>query len=62
MSLTSGSIHIVIHFAPAQWWQILAILGPYAVLLIAEIWWCIELIRIRRRNAAELPGLSRREE
>lgn len=56
---TSGPIHIIIHTAPAEWWLILAILGPYAVLLVAEIWWCIELIRIRKRQNAALRGLTK---
>jgi hypothetical protein len=57
-SLPSEPIHIIVHTAPAEWWQIVAALGPYAVLLAAEIWLCIELNRDRRRTAAELRGLS----
>jgi hypothetical protein len=56
--LPSGPIHIIVHTAPAEWWQIVAALGPYAVLLVAEIWWCIELNKDRRRTAAEFRGLS----
>jgi hypothetical protein len=61
-SLPSEPIHIIVHSAPAEWWQIVAALGPYAVLLVAEIWWCIELNRDRRRTAAELRGLSENRE
>lgn len=58
-SLTTGPIHIIIHIAPAEWWQILAVLGPYGVLLVAEIWWCIELNRIRKRQSAEFRKLAK---
>lgn len=52
-SLPPGPVHIIIHTAPAEWWQILAAVGPYGVLLVAEIWWCIQLGRNRRREEAE---------
>jgi hypothetical protein len=56
--LPPGPIHIIVHTAPAEWWQILAVLGPYGVLLVAVIWWCIELNKIRRQQAAELRALE----
>lgn len=57
-SLPYEPIHIIVHTAPAEWWQILGVLGPYGILLVAVIWWCIELNKIRSRTVAELRALS----
>ncbi|MBE4719860.1 hypothetical protein [Pseudarthrobacter sp. AB1] len=50
-----SSIDVIIHDAEAEWWQIVAALGPLVVLcavLIAAIGW----VALRRRTAAINPG------
>lgn len=44
-----GPIHIIVHTAPAEWWEIVAAIGPWIILLGALIVFCITEIAHQRK-------------
>jgi hypothetical protein len=50
---SSGRIDVIIHNADAEWWQIIAAIGPIVVILGAVLIWAIGWLTLRRRTVAD---------
>jgi hypothetical protein len=55
-------VEVIVHTSPAEWWQIVAALGPLAVLLGALLASLIGWRTLRQRTAADALALSQRRE
>lgn len=44
------TIDVIVRTDPAPWWQVLASVGPYLIIFLAEIVWIVLLIRANRRG------------
>lgn len=48
-----GRIDVIIHNADAEWWQIIAAIGPIVVILGGVLIWAIGWLRLQRRTVAD---------
>jgi hypothetical protein len=55
-------IDVVVHSSPAEWWQVLAALGPLAVLLGAVLAALIGWNTLRQRTAGDARALAQKRE
>lgn len=44
------TIGVIVRIDPAPWWQVLAAVGPYIIIFLAEIVWIVLLVRANRRR------------
>ncbi|MGY2746618.1 hypothetical protein ACQCSU_01420 [Pseudarthrobacter sp. O4] len=59
---TPSPIDVFVHTGPAEWWQLLAALGPLAVLLGAALAALIGWNTLRQRTAADARALTQKSE
>lgn len=57
-----GPVDVFVHAGPAEWWQIVAALGPLAILTGALLAALISWRTLRQRTAADALALSQRRE
>ena len=62
MTPPADPVDVVVHTGPAEWWQVLAALGPLAVLLAALIGAVISLHTLRQRAGADTAALAQKRE
>ena len=62
MTPSADPVDVFVHTGPAEWWQVLAALGPLAVLLAAVIGAVISLRTLRQRAAADTAALAQKRE
>lgn len=62
MTPSADPIDVFVHTGPAEWWQVLAALGPLAVLLAAVIGAVISLRTLRQRAVADTAALAQKRE
>lgn len=62
MTPSTDSADVFVHTGPAEWWQVLAALGPLAVLLAAVIGAAVSLRTLRHRALADSAALSQQRE
>lgn len=62
MTPSPAPIDVFVQTGPAEWWQVLAALGPLAVLLAAVIGAVISLRTLQQRAAADTAGLAQKRE
>ena len=62
MTPPADPVDVVVHTGPAEWWQVLAALGPLAVLLAALIGAVISLHTLRQRADADTAALAQKRE
>jgi hypothetical protein len=55
-------VAVVVQTGPAEWWQVLAALGPLAVLLAAAIGAAVSLRTLTQRAAADAAALAQQRE
>ncbi|HSL36278.1 MAG TPA: hypothetical protein VK883_05560 [Arthrobacter sp.] len=55
-------VDVVVQTGPAEWWEVLAALGPLAVLLAAVIGAAVSLRTLRQRAAADTAALAQQRE
>lgn len=51
----ASTINVIVRTDPAPWWQILAAVGPYIIILLAEIVWIVLSARANRRGKTAMP-------
>lgn len=59
---TPDPLEVLVHTGPAEWWQILAALGPLAVLLGALLAALIGWHTLRQRTTADAKALAQKRE
>ncbi|NUT70974.1 hypothetical protein [Pseudarthrobacter sp. C4D7] len=59
---TPGTLDVVVHSGPAEWWVILAGLGPLAVLVAALLAFYINWRTLKQRTAADKTALDQKRE
>ncbi|WP_285242863.1 hypothetical protein [Pseudarthrobacter sp. fls2-241-R2A-127] len=57
-----GALDVVVHSGPADWWVILAGLGPLAVLIAALLAFYINWRTLKQRTAADKTSLDQKRE
>lgn len=62
MTPSADPVDVFVHTGPAEWWQVLAALGPLAVLLAAVIGAVVSLRTLRHRAIADSATLSQQRE
>lgn len=62
MTPTADPVNVFVQTGPAEWWQVLAALGPLAVLLAAVIGAVISLRTLTQRAAADTAALAQQRE
>lgn len=62
MTPSPAPVDVFVQTGPAEWWQVLAALGPLAVLLAAVIGAVISLRTLQQRAAADTAALAQRRE
>ena len=62
MTPSADPVDVFVHTGPAEWWQVLAALGPLAVLLAALIGAVISLRTLRQRAVADSAALAQKRE
>lgn len=55
-------VDVVVQTGPAEWWEVLAALGPLAVLLAAVIGAAVSLRTLKQRAAADTAALAQQRE
>lgn len=55
-------VHVIVDTGPAEWWQILAALGPLAILVGAGLAALISWRTLRQRTAADALALSQKSD
>ena len=55
-------VDVVVQAGPAEWWEVLAALGPLAVLLAAAIGAAVSLRTLKQRAAADTAALAQQRE
>lgn len=55
-------VHVIVDAGPAEWWQILATLGPLAILVGAVLAALISWRTLRQRTAADALALSQKND
>ncbi|MET1088009.1 MAG: hypothetical protein ABWY04_12955 [Arthrobacter sp.] len=58
MTPSPAPVDVVVQTGPAQWWEVLAALGPLAVLLAALIGAAVSLRTLQQRSAADTAALA----
>jgi hypothetical protein len=59
---SADPVDVFVHTGPAEWWQVLAALGPLAVLLAAVIGAVISLRTLKQRAVADTASLAQKRE
>lgn len=62
MTTSPAPVDVVVQSGPAEWWQVLAALGPLAVLLAALIGAAVSLRTLQQRAAADTAALAQQRE
>ena len=62
MTPSPAPIDVFVQTGPAEWWQVLAALGPLAVLLAAVIGAAVSLRTLQQRAAADTAALAQQRE
>ena len=62
MTPSPAPVDVVVQSGPAEWWQVLAALGPLAVLLAALIGAAVSLRALQQRAAADTAALAQQRE
>ena len=62
MTPSADPVDVFVHTGPAEWWQVLAALGPLAVLLAALIGAVISLRTLQQRAIADAAALAQKRE
>lgn len=62
MTPSADPVDVFVRTGPAEWWQVLAALGPLAVLIAALIGAAISLRTLRQRSAADTAALAQQRE
>lgn len=62
MTASPAPIDVFVHTGPAEWWQVLAALGPLAVLVAAVIGAAVSLRTLNQRAAADTAALAQQRE
>ncbi|MET1066295.1 MAG: hypothetical protein ABWX85_15185 [Arthrobacter sp.] len=62
MTPSADPVDVFVHTGPAEWWEVLAALGPLAVLLAALIGALISLRTLKERAAADTAALAQKRE
>ncbi|MFP5313708.1 MAG: hypothetical protein ACLGH7_15105, partial [Actinomycetes bacterium] len=61
-SPSPGTMDVVVHSGPAEWWVVLAGLGPLAVLIAALLAFYINWRTLKQRTAADRFALAQKTE
>ena len=62
MTPAADPVEVFVRTGPAEWWQILAALGPLAVLIAAVIGAVFSLRTLQQRSAADAAALAQQRE
>ncbi|HSN35017.1 MAG TPA: hypothetical protein VLT34_01575 [Arthrobacter sp.] len=62
MTPSADPVEVFVRTGPAEWWQVLAALGPLAVLIAAVIGAIISLRTLQQRAAADSAALAQQRE
>ena len=62
MTPSPAPVDVVVQTGPAEWWEVLAALGPLAVLIAAVIGAAVSLRTLKHRAAADTAALAQQRE